>query len=86
VVGMVRCAVPGRVVAVGMNIRAVLAFEEVAPLHAARTSQRDVPTKLSRYRREGERSSQLNCSGTAHAADCDQSRMAVLAAKVVGLR
>jgi len=40
-VGMARCAVPGREVAVGTNIRAHLAFEEVAPLHAALTSQRD---------------------------------------------
>src|SRR2546426_6610296 len=42
-VGMARCAVPARVVAGGTNIRATL--EGVAPLHAARTSQRDVPTK-----------------------------------------
>src|SRR5205823_10202899 len=46
-VGMARCAVPARVVAGGTNIRATLAFEEVAPLHAARTSQRDVPTTLN---------------------------------------
>ena len=46
-VGMARCAVPARVVAGGRNIRATLAFEEVAPLHAPRTSQRDVPTTLS---------------------------------------
>ena len=39
-VGMVRCAIPARVVAGGTNTRATLAFEEVAPLHAARTSQR----------------------------------------------
>jgi len=38
-VGMARCAVPGREVAVGTNIQAFLAFEEVAPLHAARTSR-----------------------------------------------
>src|SRR5205823_13221239 len=44
---MARCAVPTRVVAGGTNIRATLAFEEVAPLHAARTSQRDVPTTLN---------------------------------------
>ena len=43
-VGMARCAVPARVVAGGTNIRATLPFEGVAPLHAARTSQRDVPT------------------------------------------
>src|SRR2546428_13233290 len=43
-VGMARCAVPARVVAGGTNDRAALAFEGVAPLHAARTSQRDVPT------------------------------------------
>src|SRR5207245_8281591 len=47
-VGMARCAVPARVVAGGTNIRATLAFEGVAPLHAARTSQRDVPTTLNR--------------------------------------
>ena len=49
-VGMARCAVPARVVAGGTNFRATLAFEGVAPLHAARTSQRDVPTTLNRYR------------------------------------
>ena len=43
-VGMARCAVPARVVAGGTNARATLAIEGVAPLHAARTSQRDVPT------------------------------------------
>jgi len=46
-VGMARCAVPARVVAGGTNDRAALAFEGVAPLHAARTSQRDVPTTLN---------------------------------------
>ena len=45
--GMARRAVPARVVAGGTNIRATLAFEGVAPLHAARTSQRDVPTTLN---------------------------------------
>ena len=49
-VGTARCAVPDRVVAGGMNMRATLAFEEVAPLHAARTSQRDVPTTLNAYK------------------------------------
>ena len=48
-VGMPRRAVPARVVAGGTNIRATLAIEGVAPLHAARTSQRDVPTTLNRY-------------------------------------
>src|SRR6266516_6709472 len=48
-VGTARCAVPARVVAGGTNIRATLAFEGIAPLHAARTSQRDVPTTLNRY-------------------------------------
>jgi len=43
-VGMARCAVPARVVAGGTNSRAILAIEGVAPLHAARTSRRDVPT------------------------------------------
>src|SRR5436190_14943472 len=47
-VGMARCAVPARVVAGGRNARATLAIEGVAPLHAARTSQRDVPTTLNR--------------------------------------
>jgi hypothetical protein len=46
-VGMARCAVPARVAAGGTNIRATLEFEGVAPLHAARTSQRDVPTTLN---------------------------------------
>ena len=48
-VGMARCAVPARVVAGGTNIRAAMAFQGVAPLHAARTSQRDVPTTLNTY-------------------------------------
>src|SRR6266480_2336622 len=48
-VGTARCAVPARVVAGGTNIRASLAFEGVAPLDAARTSQRDVPTTLDTY-------------------------------------
>jgi hypothetical protein len=42
-VGMARRAVPARVVAGGTNVRVTLAFEGTAPLHAARTSQRDVP-------------------------------------------
>jgi len=46
-VGMARRAVPGRVVAGGTNFRATLAFEGVAPLHAARSSQRYVPTTLN---------------------------------------
>src|SRR6266542_2417268 len=55
-VGMARCAVPARVVAGGANVRAAMAFEGVAPLHAARTSQRDVRTTLNTYpvRRERE--------------------------------
>ena len=48
-VGMARCAVPARVVAGGTNDPAALAFEGGALLHAARTSQRDVPTALNRY-------------------------------------
>src|SRR6266581_2611755 len=48
-VGMSRRAVPARVVAGGKNIQVTLAFEGVAPLHAARTSQRDVPTTLNTY-------------------------------------
>ena len=50
-VGMPRRAVPARVVAGGTNIRATLAIEGVAPLHAARTSQHDVPTTLNTYTR-----------------------------------
>src|SRR6266566_727504 len=46
-VGMARCAVAARVIAGGTNIRAAMVFEGVAPLHAARTSQRDVPTTLT---------------------------------------
>ena len=45
-VGMARRAVPARVAAGGTNSRATPAVEGVAPLHAARTSQRDVPTTL----------------------------------------
>ena len=52
-VGMARCAVPARVLAGGTNIRVALAFEEVAPLHAARTSQRDVPTTLNTFSPQG---------------------------------
>src|SRR5256886_6838512 len=52
-VGMARCAVPARVVAGGTNFRATLAIEGVAPLHAARTLQRDVPTTLNRYSPSG---------------------------------
>src|SRR5438093_9730922 len=48
-VGTVRCAVPARVVAGGTNDRAALTFQRVAPLHAARTSQRDVPTTLNTF-------------------------------------
>src|SRR5213593_1266094 len=48
-VGMARCAVPARVVAGGTNIRETPGNRKVAPLHAARTSQRDVPTTLNRY-------------------------------------
>src|SRR5437773_10066645 len=48
-VGMARCAVPARVVAGGTNFRATLASEGVAPLHPARTSQRDVATTLNTY-------------------------------------
>jgi len=48
-VGMARRAVPARVVAGGTHTRVALASEGVAPLHAARTSQRDVPTTLDRY-------------------------------------
>ena len=46
-VGMARRAVPARVVAGGTNNRTTLAFEGVAPLHAAWTSRRDVPTALN---------------------------------------
>jgi len=52
-VGMPRRAVPARVVAGGTNLRATLAIEGVAPLHAARTSQRDVPTTLNTYSPSG---------------------------------
>ena len=66
-VGTARRAVPARVVAGGTNCRATPAVEEVAPLHAARTSQRDVPTTLNRYargatRRSGTSSTTLNRS------------------------
>ena len=53
-VGMARCAVPARVVVGGMAIRETMAIEGVAPLHAARTSQRDVPAALKTYSPEGE--------------------------------
>src|SRR3989475_12505118 len=53
-VGMARRAVPARVVAGGTNIRATQASEGVAPLHAARTSQRDVPTTLNSYQPVGQ--------------------------------
>jgi hypothetical protein len=41
-VGMARRAVPAREVAGGTSVRATLACEGVAPLHAARTSRRDI--------------------------------------------
>jgi hypothetical protein len=50
VVGMARCAVPARVAAGGTNIRATVPFDGVAPLHAARTSPRDVPTTTNIYK------------------------------------
>src|SRR5881394_4535956 len=46
-VGMAHCAVPAREVAGGTHVPATAAFEAVAPPHAARTSQRDVPTTLT---------------------------------------
>jgi len=46
VVGLARRTVPARVVAGGTNVQATMANEAVAPLHAARTSRRDVPTTL----------------------------------------
>ena len=52
-VGMARRAVPARVVAGGTYFRARLEIEGVALLHAARTSQRDVPTTLNRYSPSG---------------------------------
>src|SRR5712692_1256676 len=48
-VGIERRAVPARVVAGGTNIRATMAFEGAAPLHAARTSQRNVATTLNTH-------------------------------------
>jgi hypothetical protein len=45
--GTARCAVPARAVAGGMGGRTSRALERVAPLHAARTSQRDVPTPFN---------------------------------------
>ena len=50
VVGMARCAVPARVAAGGMNIRAIMPFSGVARLHAARTSPRDVPPMTNIYK------------------------------------
>jgi len=47
--GMASCAVPARAVAGGTNVQGTLPFEGVASLHAARTSQRDVPTALNTY-------------------------------------
>src|SRR5436190_11647433 len=41
-VGMARRTVCARIVAGGTNIQPAAAIERVAPLHAARTSQRDV--------------------------------------------
>src|SRR5437899_637459 len=63
-VGMARCAVPARVVAGGRNIRATLAIERVAPLHGARTSQRDVPAMLNRYLHPMEEREFFDCSST----------------------
>src|SRR6266487_4112855 len=40
-------------VAIVRTAPTTLAFEGIAPLHAARTSQRDVPTRLNRYETVG---------------------------------
>ena len=55
-VGMARRAVPARVVAAEEISEGRLTFEEVASLHATRTSQRDVPTTLTTYRKQTTRS------------------------------
>src|SRR6266487_299799 len=39
--------------AIVRTAQTTLAFEGIAPLHAARTSQRDVPTTLNRYETAG---------------------------------
>src|SRR5439155_898977 len=52
-VGMARYAACARVLAGGTNDRAALTFEGVAPLHVARTSQRDVPTHAKHVLIEG---------------------------------
>jgi hypothetical protein len=44
-VGTSRCDVPARVIAGGTNRQTVCAGSYVAPLNAARTAQRAIPTK-----------------------------------------
>jgi hypothetical protein len=43
--GMARRAVLARVVAGGTHLRETMAIEEIGPMHAEQTSQRDVPTR-----------------------------------------
>ena len=62
-VGMARCAVPARAVAGGTNILATPAIERVAPLHAARTSQRDVPTMRNTCSDSAEAASRFSENG-----------------------
>jgi hypothetical protein len=66
-VGMARCAVPARVVAGGTNVHATVAIEGVTPLHAAPTSQRDVPTALKRYKSLGNFRASLRDVESRHA-------------------
>ncbi len=60
---MARCAVPARAVAGGTNILATPAIERVAPLHAARTSQRDVPTMRNTCSDSAEAASRFSENG-----------------------
>src|SRR5437899_3366587 len=48
-VGMVRCAIPARVVAGGTNTRATLAFEEVAPKAFGAARGADIAAPASEY-------------------------------------
>src|SRR2546427_1305912 len=87
-VGMARCAVPARVVAGGTNIRATLAFGGVAPLHAARTAQRAVPTALNtgsrRGRRGGARNSPLSNSLPARSSRDERGQLLVTSNRLFG--
>ena len=85
-VAMARCAVPARVVAGGTNVRATLAIEGVAPLHAARTSQRDVPTTLNTYDASALRSEKKAAINAGAQLTCRHARKGISGKRAVKFR